>query len=49
MIRIELDELTLARTRITTSPLWETLCSLFLLRRAQVPWPYDGWAAPSGF
>ncbi|WP_433245156.1 ArsR family transcriptional regulator [Streptosporangium sp. CA-135522] len=45
MIRIELDEPTLARTRIATSPLWETLCSLFLLRRAQVPWPYDRWAA----
>ncbi|MFC0002676.1 helix-turn-helix domain-containing protein [Micromonospora siamensis] len=45
MIRIELDEPTLARTRIATSPLWETVTSLFLLHRNDTaPWPYTGWA-----
>jgi DNA-binding transcriptional ArsR family regulator len=46
MIRIELDEPTLARTRIAISPLWETVNSLFLLDRNRdvMPWPYDGWA-----
>lgn len=46
MIRIELDEPTLARTRIATSPLWEALTSLYLLRRhpGGAPWPYTGWA-----
>lgn len=45
MLRIELDEPTLARTRIAISPLWESLCSLFLLNKPHIPWPYDGWAA----
>ncbi|MFR9780238.1 ArsR family transcriptional regulator [Micromonospora sp. MS34] len=46
MIRIELDEPTLARTRIAISPLWEVLTSLYLLKRhpEEVPWPYTGWA-----
>ena len=46
MIRIELDEPTLARTRIAISPLWETTNSIFLLDRNRegAPWPYDGWA-----
>ncbi|WP_433301853.1 ArsR/SmtB family transcription factor [Actinoplanes sp. CA-030573] len=46
MIRIEIDEPTLARTRIAISPLGEAVCSLFLLRRnpAGAPWPYDQWA-----
>lgn len=46
MIRIELDEATVARTRIATSPLWETICGLYLLRHtpAEVPWPYASWA-----
>ncbi|MGN9775240.1 ArsR family transcriptional regulator [Micromonospora sp. H33] len=46
MIRIELDEPTLARTRIATSPLWEVLTSLYLLHRSpgEPPWPYAGWA-----
>ncbi|MDG4756490.1 ArsR family transcriptional regulator [Micromonospora sp. WMMD710] len=46
MIRIELDEPTLGRTRIATSPLWEVLTSLFVLRRPpkEVPWPYTAWA-----
>jgi DNA-binding transcriptional ArsR family regulator len=46
VIRIELDEPTLARTRIAISPLWETLCSIYLLDRnpETVPWPYDSWA-----
>jgi len=45
VIRIELDESTLARTRITISPLWETINSLYLLRRnpGELPWPYTGW------
>ncbi|MFD0820009.1 hypothetical protein ACFQ0D_17245, partial [Micromonospora zhanjiangensis] len=47
MIRIELDEPTLSRTRIATSPLWEVVTSLYLLHRNPgdtVGWPYDGWA-----
>ncbi|GAA2653521.1 ArsR/SmtB family transcription factor [Paractinoplanes durhamensis] len=46
MIRIEIDEPTLARTRIAISPLADVICSLFLLRRNPdgAPWPYDGWA-----
>ncbi|GIF26479.1 DNA-binding transcriptional ArsR family regulator [Actinoplanes tereljensis] len=46
MIRIELDEPTLARTRIAISPFAEVVCSLFLLQRnpAGAPWPYDTWA-----
>ena len=46
MIRIELDEPTLARTRIAISPLWEAKCSLYLLERHpdEAPWPYTGWA-----
>ncbi|GAB1645601.1 ArsR/SmtB family transcription factor [Krasilnikovia sp. MM14-A1259] len=47
MIRIELDEQTLARTRIAISPLAELTVGLFLLRRPadEVPWPYGPWAA----
>ncbi|MFI6763245.1 ArsR family transcriptional regulator [Micromonospora sp. NPDC050417] len=46
MIRIELDEPTLSRTRIAISPLWETVCSLYLLGRnpGDAPWPYTDWA-----
>jgi DNA-binding transcriptional ArsR family regulator len=46
VIRIELDEPTLSRTRIAISPLWEAVCSLFLLARnpGEVPWPYGRWA-----
>lgn len=46
VIRIELDKPTLARTRIAISPLWETICSLYLLARhpGEAPWPYDSWA-----
>jgi DNA-binding transcriptional ArsR family regulator len=46
VIRIELDEPTLTRTRIATSPLWEAKCSLYLLQRYrdEAPWPYTGWA-----
>ncbi|WP_406078540.1 ArsR family transcriptional regulator [Micromonospora sp. NBC_00858] len=45
MIRIELDEPTLARTRIATSPLWEVMTSLYVLHRnpGEAPWPYTGW------
>ncbi|MCA2217910.1 ArsR/SmtB family transcription factor [Jidongwangia harbinensis] len=47
MIRIQIDEPTLARTRIAISPLNELVCGLALLQRNPdvVPWPYDGWAA----
>ncbi|BCJ60754.1 ArsR/SmtB family transcription factor [Micromonospora endophytica] len=46
MIRIEIDEPTLARTRIATSPIWEVLTSLALLHRnpTEAPWPYTSWA-----
>ncbi|GAA0474924.1 hypothetical protein Ade02nite_40870 [Paractinoplanes deccanensis] len=46
VIRIEIDEPTLARTRIAISPLTEATVSLYLLQRNPevVPWPYDGWA-----
>ncbi|MBL7256069.1 ArsR/SmtB family transcription factor [Paractinoplanes lichenicola] len=46
MIRIEIDEPTLSRTRIAISPLAEVFCSLSLLQRnpGTVPWPYEGWA-----
>ncbi|MET0426475.1 MAG: ArsR family transcriptional regulator [Actinoplanes sp.] len=46
MIRIEIDEPTLARTRIAISPMAEVACSLFLLERnpVSIPWPYQGWA-----
>ncbi|WP_164842585.1 ArsR/SmtB family transcription factor [Actinoplanes solisilvae] len=46
MIRIEIDEPTLSRTRIAISPFAEVACSLYLLERnrVEVPWPYDGWA-----
>ncbi|MEU4423114.1 hypothetical protein AB0F81_21015 [Actinoplanes sp. NPDC024001] len=46
MIRIEIDEPTLARTRIAISPLAELICGLYLLRRnPEAPWPYTSWAA----
>jgi DNA-binding transcriptional ArsR family regulator len=47
VIRIEIDEPTLARTRIAISPLAEVAASVFLLRRNPadaIPWPYDAWA-----
>jgi DNA-binding transcriptional ArsR family regulator len=46
VIRIELDEQTLERTRIAVSPLWETVCSLHLLYRrgGRPPFPYERWA-----
>lgn len=45
MIRIELDEPTLTRTRIAVSPLWETVCSLMLLDRHPGPlgFPFQEW------
>lgn len=47
MIRIEIDEPTLARTRIAISPLAELVCGLYLLQRNPdgAPWPYAEWAA----
>jgi len=46
VIRIELDEPTLARTRIAISPLAELVVGLYLLRRNPdgAPWPYTDWA-----
>lgn len=46
MIRIRLDEWTLARTRIAVSPLNELVGGLYLLVRepGQVSWPYTEWA-----
>jgi DNA-binding transcriptional ArsR family regulator len=46
VIRIDLDEPSLDRTRIATSPLWETVASLHLLARNpdRAPWPYTSWA-----
>lgn len=47
MIRIEIDEPTLARTRIAISPLAEVATSVFLLVRNpgdSVPWPWAEWA-----
>ncbi|WP_433376257.1 ArsR/SmtB family transcription factor [Actinoplanes sp. CA-142083] len=46
MIRIEIDEPTLARTRIAISPLAEVFCSVALLQRNPdgAPWPYTEWA-----
>jgi len=45
VIRIELDEPTLARTRIAISPLWETVCSLLLLDRSsgRLGFPFEEW------
>ncbi|GAB1690027.1 ArsR/SmtB family transcription factor [Krasilnikovia sp. M28-CT-15] len=47
MIRIEIDERTVTRTRIAISPLTELIAGLFLLQRSPngVPWPYDRWSA----
>jgi len=46
LIRIRLDDATLHRTRVATSPLWESLSSLALLVRfpGDVPAPYREWA-----
>lgn len=46
MIRIELDQPTIERTRIAVSPLWECVASLHLLARFpdDAPWPYTTWA-----
>ncbi|WP_433793820.1 ArsR/SmtB family transcription factor [Actinoplanes sp. CA-252034] len=45
MIRIELDEQTLSRTRIAISPLLETVSSLWLVGRAPagLSWPFTDW------
>lgn len=46
MIRIDVDEPALVRTRLAVSPLWETVASLVLLARHgdHAPWPYTTWA-----
>ncbi|OJF13693.1 ArsR/SmtB family transcription factor [Couchioplanes caeruleus] len=45
MIRIELDDTTVARTRIAINPLAEVVYSLHMLGRStSVPWPYATWA-----
>ncbi|MFC5027618.1 winged helix-turn-helix transcriptional regulator [Streptomyces sp. So13.3] len=44
MIRIELDEASLGRTRIAMSPLWDAFCSLHLTKPGREPsWPYRKW------
>jgi DNA-binding transcriptional ArsR family regulator len=45
VIRIELDEPTLSRTRIAISPLLETVSSLWLVGRdpAELSWPFTDW------
>ena len=47
MIRIHLDDATLARTRIAISPFHELVSGLQLLHRhpGPVPWPYTDWAS----
>ncbi|MGW5669954.1 ArsR family transcriptional regulator [Micromonospora sp. NPDC003776] len=46
MIRIHLDDATVARTRIAVSPLWEIQTGFWLLHRNpdDLTWPYTGWA-----
>ncbi|WP_157740328.1 ArsR family transcriptional regulator [Micromonospora auratinigra] len=46
MIRIRLDDATVARTRIAVSPLWEIQTGFWLLHRNpdDLPWPYTDWA-----
>ncbi|RPF41845.1 DNA-binding transcriptional ArsR family regulator [Streptomyces sp. Ag109_G2-6] len=46
MIRLQIDDATLYRTRLTISPLWETIGSLAILARyrGDVPNPYTNWA-----
>ena len=50
VIRIEIDEPTLSRTRIAISPYAEATCSLYLLARnlGGAPWPYTDWAVRAG-
>lgn len=45
MIRVRLDESTVARTRIAISPLNELVAGLYLMLRrpGDVPWPYTQW------
>jgi DNA-binding transcriptional ArsR family regulator len=46
MIHLTIDDETLLRVRVATSPLWELLSSLATLARyrAEVPPPYSAWA-----
>ncbi|MGE5829252.1 MAG: ArsR/SmtB family transcription factor [Micromonosporaceae bacterium] len=46
MIRLAVDEQSLLRLRVATSPLWESISSLTLLARfrGEVPDPYTDWA-----
>ncbi|MFD6530257.1 ArsR/SmtB family transcription factor [Streptomyces sp. NPDC060184] len=46
MIRLEIDDATLYRIRLTISPLWESIGSLAILARyrGEVPSPYTNWA-----
>lgn len=46
MIRIHLDDRTVAHTRIAVSPLWEIQAGFWLLHRNpdELPWPYTDWA-----
>ncbi|MFF2775543.1 ArsR/SmtB family transcription factor [Streptomyces sp. NPDC058052] len=46
MIRLQIDDASLHRIRLTISPLWEAIGSLALLARyrGEVPSPYTSWA-----
>ncbi|SCG50864.1 ArsR family transcriptional regulator [Micromonospora coxensis] len=46
MIRIHLDDATVARTRLAVSPLWEIQTGFWMLCRnpGELPWPYTEWA-----
>ena len=45
VIRIELTDDDLSRTRLALSPLWELVASLFVLHKEQPPAEYAAWAA----
>jgi DNA-binding transcriptional ArsR family regulator len=45
VIRIELTDEDLERTRLALSPLWELVASLFILHSASPPPEYDEWIA----
>jgi DNA-binding transcriptional ArsR family regulator len=45
VIRIELTDDDLSRTRLALSPLWELVASLFVLHKAEPPAEYSPWIA----
>lgn len=46
VIRIHVDDATVARTRLAVSPLWEIQTGFWMLYRNpdELPWPYTEWA-----